>query len=124
MNKEYPIGPGWKIVIYITIAATFARGIYLYTTAPPTDKLLHFLVATLLLSWAVYLVVYVKRKRVIITPHSIINQEVFTNRELLKTGINGYKIVKDNLILEVDKPTKSQYINNYTTLVNGSEILV
>jgi hypothetical protein len=123
LNKEYPIGTGWKIFIYIIIAATFAGGIYLYTTVPPTDKSFHFLVGSLLVSWAVYLVVYVKRKKVIITPHSIINQGVFTNRELLKTEINGYKIVKDNLILEIDKPAKSLYISNYTALVNGGEIL-
>ncbi|WP_295714111.1 hypothetical protein [Mucilaginibacter sp.] len=124
MNREYPISPGWKIVVYITIAAAFAGGIYLYTTVPPTDKLLHFLVATFLVSWAVYLGVYVKRKRVIITPNSIIDQAVFTSKELQKTEINGYKIVKDNLIFEVDKPAKSLYISNYTTLVNSGEILV
>jgi hypothetical protein len=122
LNKEYPITPRWKIIIYITIAVTFAGGIYLSTTQPK-DKLQLFSVAALLFILTVYMVAYVKRKKVIITPHSIINQAVFTNKELLKTEINGYKIEKDNLILEVDKPAKLLYISNYTTLVNSGEIL-
>lgn len=122
MNKEYTISPGWKAFTYIVAITMVTGGIYLFVSAKPAENANDQLIGGVCWLLAGFTVYYSIRKKVTITPDSIINQGTFTRNELLKANIKGYKIEKDNLVI-IAKTGKPIYISSYTTLKGDDEML-
>jgi len=124
-EKEYPFSTGWKIFLYIFIAAILIGGAYLTYTSIADKSWWLGLIGIGLVVLGLYLYLELKASKIIISNNGIKRVGYFSSRELLTNDIKGYDTAQGKRITirPVDKSNKAIVLSDYTYFSDHREIL-
>jgi hypothetical protein len=124
-EKEYTLSIGWKIFLYIFIAAMFIGGAYLTYTSIADKSWWLGLIGIGLVVLGLYLYFELKASKIIISDNGIKRVGYFNSRELLINDIKGYDTTQGKRITirPVDKSNKAIVLSDYTYFSDHREIL-
>ncbi|WP_413669245.1 hypothetical protein ACEN9X_04310 [Mucilaginibacter sp. Mucisp86] len=124
-EKEYTLGIGWKIFLYIFMAAMVIGGAYLTYTSIADKSWWLVLIGIGLIMLGLYLYLELKASKIIISNNGIKRVGYFSSRELLINDIKGYDTAQGKRITirPVDKSKKAIVLSDYSYFADGSEIL-
>jgi hypothetical protein len=124
-EKEYTLSIGWKIFLYIFIAAMLIGGAYMVYSSIADKSWWLGLIGIGLVALGLYLYLELKASKIIISDNGIKRVGYFNSRELLINDIKGYDTTQGKRITirPVDKSNKAIVLNDYTYFSDHREIL-